>query len=67
MLTRFFARDILRLMRRSSIWWMIGGLWLVIAIVVALHQGWRQAWLQATIALVFFAVALRMRSKENLR
>lgn len=54
-------------MRRSTIWWMIGGLWLVIAIVVALHQGWRQAWLQAVIALAFFAVALKMHSKENPR
>ena len=57
----------LRLMRRSAIWWLIGALWLVVAVVVALRQGWQRAWLQAVISLLFFAVALYTRRKENIR
>jgi len=61
------ARDMLRLMRRSAIWWLTGALWLIVAVVVALRQGWQRAWLQSVIALLFFAVALYTRRKENIR
>lgn len=57
----------LRFMRRSTIWWFIGGLWLVIAIAAALRHGWQAAWLQAVVAMVFFGVAFYTHRKENVR
>ena len=57
----------LRPMRRSSVWFLIAALWLVITIVAALHQGWQRAWLQALIAILFFAVGLLYRRKEGIR
>jgi hypothetical protein len=57
----------LRLMRRSAVWFLIAVLWLVIAIVAELHQGWRGAWLQAVVALLFFGVALYFRRREGIR
>lgn len=57
---------ILRLMRRSAVWFLIAVLWLVIAAVTALHQGWRRAWLQAVIAILFLAVAAYSRGKERI-
>ena len=57
----------LRLMRRSAIWWLVGGMWLLIAVLALLRHGWQQAWLQAVIALIFFAIALYTRRKETLR
>jgi hypothetical protein len=57
----------LRPMRRSAVWFLIAVLWLVIAIVAALRQGWQRAWLQALIAILFFALALYSRRKEGIR
>jgi hypothetical protein len=57
----------LRLMRRSAVWFLIAVLWLVIAVIAALHQGWQRAWLQAVVALMFFAVAVYFRRKERIR
>jgi hypothetical protein len=57
----------LRLMRRSAVWFLIAVLWLVIAAVTALHRGWRQAWLQAVIAILFLAVAVYSHSKERIK
>jgi phosphoglycerol transferase MdoB-like AlkP superfamily enzyme len=54
-------------MRRSAVWFLIAVLWLVIAIVAALRQGWQRAWLQALIAILFFALALYSRRKEGIR
>jgi hypothetical protein len=54
-------------MRRSAIWFLIAVLWLVIAILAGLRQGWQRAWLQLLIALVFFAVAIYFRRKEGIR
>jgi uncharacterized membrane protein len=57
----------LRAMRRSAIWFLIAGLWLVVAIAAAFRHGWQAAWLQAVIALLFFAVALYFRRREGVR
>jgi hypothetical protein len=57
----------LRLMRRSTVWFLLAVLWLVIAVIAALHQGWRRAWLQAVVALLFFGVALYFRRREVIR
>ncbi len=57
----------LRRMRRSSIWFLIAVLWLVVTIVTALHQGWQRAWLQAVIAVLFLAIAVYFRRKESVR
>lgn len=57
----------LRPMRRSAVWFLIAVLWLVIAIVAALRQGWQRAWLQALIAILFLALALYSRRKEGIR
>jgi len=54
-------------MRRSAVWFLIAVLWLVIAIVAALRQGWQRAWLQALIAILFLALALYSRRKEGIR
>ncbi|HLH35668.1 MAG TPA: hypothetical protein VKX41_13430 [Alloacidobacterium sp.] len=54
-------------MRRSAIWFLIAGLWLVVAIAAAFRHGWQAAWLQAVIALLFFAVALYFRRREGVR
>ncbi|HYK35387.1 hypothetical protein [Alloacidobacterium sp.] len=54
-------------MRRSAIWFLIAVLWFVVTIITALHQGWRLAWFQALIALVFLAVAISFRRKEKIR
>ncbi|HTZ89502.1 MAG TPA: hypothetical protein VMA71_04125 [Alloacidobacterium sp.] len=57
----------LRLMRRSNVWFLIAVLWLVSAAITALHQGWQRAWLQAVIALLFLGVAVYSRRKERIR
>jgi len=57
----------LRVMRRSAVWLLIAVLWLIIAIVTTLRQGWQRAWLQAIIALVFFGVAMYFRRKEAIK
>ncbi len=57
----------LRCMRRSTVWFMIALLWLVIAVVAALHLGWQRAWLQAVIALLFLGVAAYFRRQEGIR
>jgi phosphoglycerol transferase MdoB-like AlkP superfamily enzyme len=54
-------------MRPSAVWFLIAVLWLVIAIVAALHSGWQRAWLQAVVALLFFAVAVYFRRKERIK
>jgi len=54
-------------MRRSAVWFLIAVLWLVIAILGLLRQGWQGAWLQAIIALLFFVVAMYFRRKEGIR
>ena len=59
--------DILRLMRRSAVWFLIAVLWLVIAVIAALHQGWQRAWLQTVVAIMFFIVAVYFRRKERIR
>jgi hypothetical protein len=57
----------LRFMRRSTVWLLIAALWLVIAIVTTLRQGWQGAWLQATISLLFFGVAMYFRRKDAIK
>lgn len=57
----------LRLMRRFHIWLLIAFLWLLVSILAALRHGWRQAWLQALIALIFLGVGLYSRRREQLR
>jgi hypothetical protein len=59
--------DMLRLMRRSAVWFLIAVLWLVIALITALHQGWQRAWLQAVVALAFFGAGAYLRRKEGVR
>lgn len=54
-------------MRRSAIWFLIAGLWFVVAVIGMLRHGWRLAWLQGVIALGFLAVAISFRSKEKIR
>jgi len=57
----------LRFMRRSAIWLLLAVLWLIIAVVTTLRQGWQRAWLQAIISLLFFGLALYFRRKEAIR
>jgi hypothetical protein len=54
-------------MRRSAVWFLIAVLWLVIAVIAALHQGWQRAWLQTVVAIMFFIVAVYFRRKERIR
>jgi len=54
-------------MRRFVVWLFIAVLWLIISVLVALRQGWKQAWLQALIALLFFSAALYFRYKDRIR
>jgi hypothetical protein len=57
----------LRFMRRSAIWLLLAVLWLIIAVVTTLRQGWQRAWLQAIISLLFFGLAIYFRRKEVVR
>jgi hypothetical protein len=57
----------LRFMRRSAIWLLLAVLWLIIAVVTTLRQGWQRAWLQAIISLLFFGLAIYFRRKEVIR
>jgi hypothetical protein len=57
----------LRFMRRSAIWLLLAVLWLIIAVVTTLRQGWQRAWLQAIISLLFFGLAIYFRRKEAIR
>ena len=57
----------LRPMRRSAVWFLLAVLWLVIAVLALLRQGWQGAWLQAIIALLFLVVAMYFRRKEGIR
>jgi hypothetical protein len=57
----------LQLMRRSHVWLLIAALWLAITVFTALRQGWRQAWLQAVVALIFLGVGMYSRSREQIR
>jgi CHASE2 domain-containing sensor protein len=54
-------------MRRSAVWFLIAVLWLVIAVIAALHQGWQRAWPQTVVAIMFFIVAVYFRRKERIR
>ncbi|HSY72512.1 MAG TPA: hypothetical protein VK798_09730 [Alloacidobacterium sp.] len=54
-------------MRRSAIWLLLAVLWLIIAVVTTLRQGWQRAWLQAIISLLFFGLAIYFRRKEVVR
>jgi hypothetical protein len=57
----------LRFMRRSAIWLLLAVLWLIIAVVTTLRQGWQRAWLQAIISLLFFGLAIYFHRKEVIR
>jgi hypothetical protein len=57
----------LRRMRRSHIWLLIAALWLLITVFTTLRHGWKQAWLQAVIALLFLGVGLYSRYQERVR
>jgi hypothetical protein len=59
--------DMLRPMRRYHIWLLIAALWFLSAVVTALRQGWRHAWLQALIALAFLCIGIYTRSREQIR
>jgi hypothetical protein len=57
----------LRRMRRSHIWLLIAALWFLITVFTTLRHGWRHAWLQAIIALLFLGVGLFSRRQEQIR
>jgi phosphoglycerol transferase MdoB-like AlkP superfamily enzyme len=57
----------LRTMRRSTVWLLIAVLWMGIATLTAVRQGWQRAWLQSLISLLFFGVAFYFRRKEAVR
>jgi hypothetical protein len=51
-------------MRRSSIWFLIAGLWLIDAFLTAARGHTRQAWLPAVITVAFVAAGIIHRSRE---
>jgi hypothetical protein len=52
-------------MRSSSIWFLIGSLWLIDVLVDIARGRGRQTWLTAVIALAFFVLGLVHRSRES--
>jgi hypothetical protein len=52
-------------MRRSSIWFLIALLWLIDAVLTAVRHGVRQAVLAALVTVIFTAVGVFMRLREN--
>jgi hypothetical protein len=54
-------------MRRSSIWFVIAVLWLVITAISTVRHVWPLAALQGVIALAFFLVGFVMRRRETIR
>ncbi|WP_446745280.1 hypothetical protein [Silvibacterium acidisoli] len=52
-------------MRRSSIWFLIAFLWLIDAILTAIRHGARPAVPAALVTIVFLAIGVFMRSREN--
>ncbi|HZU09139.1 MAG TPA: hypothetical protein VFA02_04495 [Pseudacidobacterium sp.] len=54
-------------MRRSSVWFLIAGLWFVITAISTVRRIWPLAALQGVVALVFLLVGVLTRHKETIR
>jgi len=52
-------------MRRSSVWFIIAVLWLLDTVLGIVRGNAHQAWLPALITLIFIAVGLIHRSREE--
>jgi hypothetical protein len=52
-------------MRRSSIWFLIAGLWLIDVVLNVVQGHGSQVWLTAVIAVAFVVVGLVHRSRES--
>jgi hypothetical protein len=52
-------------MRRSSVWFLIAFLWLIDAVLAAARHGVRQAIPAVLVTVVFSAVGIFMRQREN--
>jgi hypothetical protein len=51
-------------MRRSSIWFLIAGLWLIDVLLTVARGHVRQAWLPAVITVAFVVTGIIHRSRE---
>jgi len=63
----FIHNAILLRMRRSSVWFLIAGLWFVITAISTVRRIWPLAALQGVVALVFLLVGVLTRHKETIR
>ena len=52
-------------MRRSSIWFLIGSLWLIDVLLNIARGRGREVWLTVLITLIFFVVGIVHRSREG--
>jgi hypothetical protein len=52
-------------MRRSSVWFLIAGLWLIDVVLNIVQGHGGEVWLTAAVALAFVLLGILHRSREN--
>ena len=51
-------------MRRSTVWFLIAGLWAIVVLLGLFRGQGRQMWLQGVVAATFLVIGLIHRSRE---